>query len=760
MLRALRQGSGPTARNYWRVCALSRRYSSDNDKIPNREQMQARARSTAEFDLLIIGGGATGSGAALDAAKRGLKVMCVEREDFASATSSRSTKLLWGGSRYLVQAFVSLFNFDLRLLRSPMTTVRKFVEEFKLVLNCHRERTFMMKKQPHLTNWIPIAVPLDRWLVWPPPFNYPPAALGPLGLFPLFFKFVSPSPCSVDAPLISINHQYDALSGFNCPPSHIMSPSRARRKFPQLANSKIKYCSVFYEGMHDDARTNLAVAQTAAREGAVILNYCEAVGFLRGDGERVVGATVLDHLSGTAMDIHAKSVLLCGGPFTDDLRRLETPDSPPAVTGAAGIHIVLPAYFAPAAIGLVDMSTSDGRFLFFLPWSDHVLVGTTDHKCEPTMRPVPAETEITWLLHEASKYLSPELRLRRQDVLSAWAGIRPLATDPHAAPSATAQASRDHIVSHNPRTGVVFVSGGKWTTFREMAADAVDKIIEVTPELRQLHQLFPCSTLSTHFVGFEGYSENLAVRLIQHYDISMAVAQRLARAYGGRAHDVMRIAQEQRDRHPEDGDVEYAGSMERRLVPSFPILEAEVIFAVRHDWACHAEDILARRTRMLFLNKAAALRALPTVVRIMAHELEWDDEKQQHELQRSFDYIRHFGGPKPSIPEQENEFEQRTRLATAADLKDAYRRVQPSLAALNRAQLALFAELLQHPLNDCELQDCLRTAAEEHQEEYGKVSLPALQAWWNSERMNPGLVDLRKRKMATADLQGSGTMFG
>lgn len=386
--------------------------------------------------------------------------MCVEREDFASGTSSRSTKLLWGGSRYLVQALVSLFHYDLRLIRKPITTIKAFMGEFQMVMNCHRERTYMMKEQPHLAQWLPIAVPMTRWLIWPPPFNYPPAALGPLGLFTVFFKF------------------YDALSGFNCPPSHIMTPSRAKRKFPQLATSSIKYCCVFYEGTHDDARTNLAVAQTAAREGAVVLNYFE-VASLTKDAQtgRVTGAVLTDHSGADhagegkkkQYEVKAKAVLLCGGPFTDEVRKMEDPHAKEAVTGASGIHIVLPSYYAARGIGLVDMSTSDGRFLFLLPWQGHVLVGTTDHKCEPTMRPVPAEEEIRWLLNEASKYLSPDLRLRRQDVLSAWSGIRPLANDPHHPSTGdTAGASRDHVVSHNPQTGMVFVSGGKWTTFREM----------------------------------------------------------------------------------------------------------------------------------------------------------------------------------------------------------------------------------------------------------------------------------------------------
>lgn len=198
--------------------------------------------------------------------------------------------------------------------------------------------------------------------------------------------------------------KYDALSGFSCPPSHIMTPSRARRKFPQLANNSIKYCSVFYEGIHNDSRTNLAIAQTAAREGADIVNYCEVTDFVK-EGDKVVGVVVKESLSDESFVIRAKSVLLCGGPFTDNLRKLEDDNAQRAVNGAGGIHIVLPSYFAPSGFGLVDMNTSDGRFMFFLPWEDHVLVGTTDHKCEPTMRPEPDESVSLSLTLVASRDL-------------------------------------------------------------------------------------------------------------------------------------------------------------------------------------------------------------------------------------------------------------------------------------------------------------------------------------------------------------------
>lgn len=274
-----------------------------------------------------------------------------------------------------------------------------------------------------------------------------------------------------------------------------MTKQRALRKFPQLETQNLKYCSVFYEGMHDDARTNLAIAQTAALQGADIVNYCEVLSFLTDTNNentknenpkneknenkhRLVGAVLRDTLTQETFSVRAKSVLVCGGPFTDAIRQLEDVRAPEAVTGASGVHIVLPPYFAPRSLGLVDMNTSDGRFLFMLPWQHHVLVGTTDRKVRPSDRPRPVESEIQWLLQEATKYISPDLKLRRKDVLSAWCGIRPLATDPHEhehgnenpknGNSNTAAASRDHVISHNPKTGMVFVAGGKWTTYREM----------------------------------------------------------------------------------------------------------------------------------------------------------------------------------------------------------------------------------------------------------------------------------------------------
>lgn len=313
--------------------------------IPSRGEQVKRLQAGDEYDVLVIGGGATGAGIALDAATRGLSVACIERGDFASETSSRSTKLIWAGIKYLGTATASLLSKD--LLTSPVATVKNFVSELEMVWHCHNERRYMTDVNKHLCNWIPIVVPFSSWYATPPPMGHPLFSFFPV-VAPVVFKF------------------YDALSAFTCPPSYILTKRKARERFPQLT-SDIKYAAVFYEAQHNDARTNLAIAMTAAEKGAAICNYMEAVDFMTDASGKVTGAKVQDHMSGHTFTIRAKRIILAGGPFTDQLRELEHQHPPPAVRGAAGTHIVLPGYFMPKDLGLLDFNTSDGRFLFILP---------------------------------------------------------------------------------------------------------------------------------------------------------------------------------------------------------------------------------------------------------------------------------------------------------------------------------------------------------------------------------------------------------
>jgi len=579
------------------------------DGIISRTKQLRKLQEVDEYDVLVIGGGATGAGAALDAANRGYKVACLERGDFASETSSRSTKLIWAGIKYMGTAVAALLSRNLVI--APVSTVKEFLGEMKMVYNCHRERRFMMEKQNHLCNWIPIVVPFDRWHVSPPPFGHPL-----YGFFPMLAPFVF--------------KVYDALSWFSCPPSYILTRSKIPSVFPQLDADKLKYCAVFYEAQHNDARTNLAIAMTAAKEGADICNYVEMRDVIKDEKTgRAIGVVAVDRMTNQVLTIYAKKIIFCGGPFTDSMRKLEVSSSSdegikPAVRGAHGTHIVLPGYYCPSNFGLLDFNTSDKRFLFYLPWQGHTLVGTTDSKTEAETLPGPPEEEIEWIVKESSKYL--KFDVRRQDVLSSWRGWRPLAVDPYAEPGAPV--SRDHIISEHPTTGVIFIAGGKWTTWREMAQDVIDRAVGTEQA---------CRTLDITLWGGGGSIDTLSVELIQKYGLSEATAEHLVKTYGIHARDVCKLS----DKH-------------KLLATNHPYIEAEVIYACR-EYACTIEDILSRRTRLAFLNKEAALQCILKVGIIMQKELGWSSRVTQQQIKAAEACIGSYGGP---TPEENNAIQQ------------------------------------------------------------------------------------------------------
>lgn len=285
---------------------------------------------------------------------------------------------------------------------------------------------------------------------------------------------------------------------------------------------------------------------------------------------------------------------------------------------------------------------------------------------------------------------------------------------------------------------------------RSRAEDAVSKILEVNPSVSE-NAKSPSNTLETHLVGYEGYSTNLHIVLIQEFNIPSNVAHRLVRAYGGRAWDVLNIARE--IRHAADPE-EIDDSL---IVSGFPYLEAEVIFAVRHDWAVRAEDILARRTRLAFLNKGAAVKSVPKVVKIMAKELHWDEERQRHEIKQCIEYLRHFGGRYPQISHELSQI----RSATMADLKAAYRRINDELGPIGKDDIVLIGEMLNHPLSEIEIRDIFLYAAKDASAIPEKVCFEEFANWWNSDRCNPGLAMMKKDKIANVkEVEGSGTMFG
>lgn len=688
--------------------------------LPSRSEQVRRlasSSSTSPYDILVVGGGATGCGIAFDAASRegSMKVACIERGDFASETSSRSTKLIWAGIRYMATATASLLSK--KLMTSPLETLNDFAGEIKMVLNCHRERRYMTDKQRHLTNWVPIAIPFSEWHVSPAPFGHPI-----FGFFPVLAPFV-----------LKI---YDSMSGFTCPPSYVMGREKAKEIFPQLADRLIKYCAVFYEAQHNDSRTNIAIAMSAAEHGADISNYVEMIDTItEDDGKTVIGIKVMDRMTNEKFDIFSKRVVLAGGPFTDTMRSLEPAEKEmkTAVSAASGTHLVLPGYYCPQNIGLLDYNTSDGRFLFFVPWEKHTLVGTTDTKCPAETLPAPPEDEVKWILDECGKYLSKDLRVRRSDVLSAWRGWRPLAADPHAPPGAPV--SRDHIISENPETGVIFVAGGKWTTWREMAEEAVDKVVgDDGPKSR---------TLDLKLFGGEGYSPNLSIQLIQKHGMSNDTAAMLAKTYGGRSWEVCEMSHPTNHVWPRFG---------KQIVPNYPYIDAEVRYACK-EYACTIEDVLSRRTRLAFLNKDAAMNAIPLVADIMAEELRWTEDVKAEQMIAAQAYIESYAGRIPGNQEST------LRGSNYENVKELFDAIDTDGSGfLDRTEVGELASTLGIDLSEMDLDTAFQ---EMDLNSNGRVDLKEFEVWWSDTNDSDFYKKLSK-EMKISDLKsmGGGTMLG
>ncbi|KAF8869007.1 DAO-domain-containing protein [Gymnopilus junonius] len=514
-----------------------------------------------EFDLLIVGGGATGAGCAVDAASRGLKVALVERDDFSSGTvkSSKSTKLVHGGVRYLQKA---VFELD--------------YDQYKLML--------------------PIMLPIYKY--WQVPYYL--------------------AGCKM----------YDILAGKeNMETSYLMSKGKALETFPMLKSDGLVGALVYYDGQHNDSRMNMALIMTAVKLGATVVNYCEVTQLHKNSNGKLNGVRVKDNLTGEQWNIKAKGIINATGPFTDALLLLDNPNHEPIVQPSSGVHITLPNYYSPRKMGLLDPATSDGRVIFFLPWQGNTIAGTTDTPAKVTRDPEASEEDIRWLLEEVRRYLSPDIKVRRGDVLSAWSGLRPLVRDPSA--EKTEGLVRNHMINVSP-SRLVTIAGGKWTTYRAMAEETVDEAIKTFG----LKPKNGCVTQSLRLVGSEGWSRNMFIGLIQTYGLETHVAKHLSENYGDRAWTVCSLAEPTGLSWPLYG---------KRLVSQYPIIDAEVRYAVRHEYALTAIDVLARRTRLSFLNARLALDALPQVVDIMAEELGWSLSERQRQIDKAVNFFGSMG---------------------------------------------------------------------------------------------------------------------
>ena len=529
----------------------------------NREE-QLEALKSTDFDVLVIGGGATGSGVALDAATRGLKTALVERDDYASGTSSRSTKLIHGGVRYLEQAVKKVDR-----------------SQFNLVRDALKERAVLIQNAPHLAKPLPLVTPL---------YNIIEVPYYMTGL-----------------------KMYDWLAGkANLQPSRFVDAKEALNRFPMLKEDGLRGGVIYYDGQFDDARMNVAIALTASEQGAKLANHVEVTGLLKNDG-RISGASVTDAFSGDSWDISAKIVINATGPFTDHVRHMDDPDAPAMLSASSGAHVVLDKKFSPPETGLLIPQTEDGRVLFLLPWLGHTLVGTTDDPAKIEANPRATEEDIEYILRHIRKYFS--IPVERADVKSAWSGLRPLVSDPNAAD--TAKLSRDHVVNIST-SGLLTIAGGKWTTYRKMALDAVDEAVKLGGL-----EAGPSRTENLKLVGGKRYSASHAAKL-QEYGLELDIASYLNRAYGDRAPEVAELA-----------SAGYAA----RLAPNHHYIEAEVVYGARSEGARSTTDILARRTRLAFLDEEAAKSAVGRVSELLSAGLGWDEKRSRDDQAEARAYL-------------------------------------------------------------------------------------------------------------------------
>lgn len=509
--------------------------------IFNREALIAQLQQEKNWDVLIIGGGASGLGAALDSATRGYKTVLFEQIDYAKGTSSRSTKLVHGGVRYLAQGNVDL------------------------VREALHERGLLAKNAPHLVSNLSFIIPNYKW--WGTPFYT-------IGL-----------------------KVYDILSGrLSFGKSFSLSRKKTIQKLKTIKTDGLKGGVLYHDGQFDDSRLAVNIAQTAIEKGATLLNYFKVIKLTKDTNGNTNGVVVLDTETNTEYTVFAKTIINATGVFTDEILKMDDATSKNLVRPSQGIHLVVDRSFLPGNEAIMIPKTTDGRVLFLVPWHNRVILGTTDTLIDShSLEPKPLEEEIDFILANANEYLNKNVS--RKDVLSMYSGLRPLAA-PKDKSEKTKEISRSHkvLVSNSK---LITITGGKWTTYRRMAQDTINKAIEVgqlakkecVTEDLQLHGAVANNDIINH-LSFYGSDEASILEMVQHDP-----------------------------------------SLGEKLHPNLEFVKAEVVWAVKNEMARTIEDILARRVRVLFLDAKAAIEIAPLVADIIAKELNKDNAWKQNQIE-------------------------------------------------------------------------------------------------------------------------------
>ena len=498
--------------------------------------------SDTTWDFIVIGGGATGLGIAVDAVGRGFNTVLLEQSDFAKSTSSRSTKLVHGGVRYLQ-------NGDVALVREAL-----------------RERGRLCRNAPHLVKDQRFIIAVYKW--WEKPFYT-------IGLT-----------------------MYDWLAGkLGLGRSLPMSKTQVIKAVPQINQKGLRGGVVYHDGQFDDSRLAVNLMQTAAEQGAIMVNHAKVTGLLKDEQNKLSGVTVRDEISGESFDLKGKCIVNATGIFVDDVMRMDQKDKTPMVRPSQGIHLVIDRSFLGGDAAIMIPKTSDGRVLFGVPWHNRVILGTTDTPLkEFALEPRPLEEEIDFVLKTSAAYLTRPPQ--REDVHCAFAGLRPLAAPKrNANEKKTKEISRSHKLFSSD-SGLITITGGKWTTYRQMAQETVDLGIKICG--------LPKRECVTKDMKIHGYM------LVVNRENWLYV-------YGSDGARILAL-QNEKDEYAE------------KLHPDFDFTVAEVVWAVRQEMAMTVEDVLARRVRALYLDARASIEMAPKVAKIMAQELGKDETWQKMQI--------------------------------------------------------------------------------------------------------------------------------
>jgi glycerol-3-phosphate dehydrogenase len=522
----------------------------------HREDILQTLRQPTEWDVIIIGGGATGLGTAVEAASRGYKTLLLEKYDFAKGTSSRSTKLVHGGVRYLAQG-------NLPLVREAL-----------------HERGLLRRNAPHLVKDLSLVVPGYAW--WSQLFYGAGLKL------------------------------YDLLSGrLSLGHSRFLSAEDTLERVPTLKQKGLRGSILYHDGQFDDARLAITLMRTLTDLGGIALNYAPVVGLVKQAGT-ITGVRVQDAETESIFELKGKVVVNATGVFVDAVRRMDDASAEAMLSPSQGVHVIVDRHFLPGNSAMMIPSTEDGRVLFALPWHGKTLIGTTDTPVDrPEYEPRPLKEEIDFILRTVDRYLTPAPT--SSDVLSVFVGQRPLVKADDTA--STAALSREHTIRVS-NAGLITITGGKWTTYRQMGEDVMDRAV-------QLGHFSPHPSV-TETLKLHGWTQSpLAAPL----DV-----------YGSDA-----------------THIEQLPGADRLLHQRLPYSEAEVLWAVRYEMARTIEDVLSRRTRSLLLDAAASLEAAPKVAAILAQELDRSEDWQQQQLEtyRSLasGYLLHPSEENLSAPE-------------------------------------------------------------------------------------------------------------